>query len=179
MIKIGINIMYIKKIIILIVLILVTPYTKSLLCNNKPIENFFNLPIPDQRKTFAQLSLEERQKLISKMTFQIYKKFLNAYSEHEWKNLLESLSVEEKKYWPQTVKKQRDDLDTIRKDADNTRDIALVLNVAAGTLFPPALLIQVAELAYVYKYNIHPIVHEQITKGFKKYLEKNFKIVFD
>jgi ABC-type uncharacterized transport system permease subunit len=116
---------------------------------------------------------------ISLLDLEHYEKFLNAYSEHEWKSLRASLTAEEKNYWPQTVTQQTLAIQTIKNNAENVKNLAFGINVAADFIFPPAAFIHVAEAIYTNYYGVHPIIDEEITKGFKKYLEKNFKIVFD
>lgn len=144
------------------------------LCNKELMEYISSLTIADQKQIFAQLPPNKRWEYLSQFTLQDYDKFLNAYSEKDWKQLLESLPTEVKKNWPTTIKAQRDALEKIKKIAENTRNFALGVHVIIDAAFPPAMFLHVAEIGYVYHYNVHPIVYKVRTKHFKKYLEETF-----
>lgn len=177
-----------KEIFLLLSLVVIITRTQAhkeeqLECHNYTdkalTECIFSHNAEEQRTIFTHLAPHQRKEHLKQLTYWTYSKFLDAYSELQWKELYNALTVEEKKYWPKTVKEQRNSMVQLREDADTVRNLALGANIIASIVFPPAFAVQGVELCYVFVKGIHPIVEGQLIKSFKVYLHDVFRVPED
>ncbi len=172
-----------KKIIIITCMLVfhLSAHDPSASCDNKKgdqfVESFFSLPLPAQKKYFALITLLRKKELLKHMTFEQYEKFLNSISENDWQQLLQSVSADEKRTWPQTIEEQKNAIQEIKEHADNVKDVVLVGYVVGYAIFPPSLLLYGAQAAYQYVTESDPVKDFAINKKYCQYLREKFNVV--
>ncbi len=144
---------------------------------NELVECLATLPITDQRNLFAQLSPTRRKEYLTNLTLDNYEKFLKAYSEHDWKNLYNSLSNYEQSHWPSTITEQLIAIEKIKDNAETARNVlGLGGGIALSLITPIGMALPAYEAYHVIRYGTHPIKEIFLNAGFKNYMEATFEI---
>ncbi len=78
-----------------------------------------SLPYDNQKKTFKELTPQERKDYLKNLSLEDYEKFLDNYNEYEWQRLYTSLTKTEQTHWPRSIQEQRIALAKIADEACN------------------------------------------------------------
>lgn len=137
-----------------------------------------SLPIEDQKEVFKQLTPARRRDYISNLSYEQYETFLKAYSEHDWQDLYNSLSKDEQRHWPKTVKEQYFAVVSMKFAAEKDNDRMNLLVLAVGLGLSPIPYLAYYGYAW-YKWfedGTRIIVDAKIKKYFENYMQSTFEI---
>lgn len=155
--------------------------TKSDSCQNAShahvLDCFFSLPIDEQRETFKKFSPAKRRECLRQCNYREFEKFLKAYSEHEWKELYESLTEHERSYWPTTVKEQWIILHKVKDMSELAGDALTIGTLIAGKNVHPIFYVYPGYIFLsLVKDGVNPVKELIIEEEVERYMEKKYEL---